>query len=456
MSMINSTFGRRNILKILKRGDASVHFVGVGGVGMSSLYCLTRHFGIRATGVDASHGAYIDTLLSLGAEVSVGVGDLPKDTTLLVYSLAVSEDDPSIRLARERNIPIVSRAEYLGALSLCYGKRIAVSGTHGKSTVTAMLSRIFDFAGKAPTTVSGASLDIGGAAVRLGALDYLIYEACEYKNSFLSMPADVGVFLNLEYDHPDYFKDMDALISSFDKAISNTRKRVINADDENLAKIARKLDTPPVLVGKGEENDYRYKIISDKPHALKLSLSYRGEACGDIELSMIGVFNLTNAACAVSTAMECGISFDVCRKALSGFRGIGRRLEVLGVFEGRQVYYDYAHHPTEIKEGIKAIKSDTGGNVTLIFGAHTFSRTKALWNGFVSALSSADFLLLTEISGIREGKIAGIDAQTLAVAAGGEVVSPATLKEKIKNTKGAIVVMGAADMNWVVNFLFSG
>lgn len=447
MSKGNTSFGKLNVLRLVKKQGAHVHFLGVGGVGMSGLFRLSAHFGIKTSGSDRAHGEYVDALLRSGADVEIGSIRLPRGVDMVVFTTAAADDDPIIAEAQRLGVPCVSRAEYLGALMLCYGVKIGVSGTHGKSTTTAMLNSILKRAEKRPTTLCGASI-CDGCSVEVGALDYLVYEACEYKDSFLSFSPDLALFLNLEYDHPDYFKDMDSLCTSFYKAMSAAGRVIVNADDEKLLKIAKKLDTSPILFGKGENCDYRYSLIPAKGRGVSFDLYRTSSMLGRIDLPVIGDFNAANAAAAACAALECGVCFEDCRAALSSFTLIPRRLERVGEVCGRDVFYDYAHHPTEIKSSIEAIKGHTGGAVTVVFGAHTYSRTAALWSEFVAALRSADYVIIRKISAIREQKIDGVSAEQLARECGGVYAeSVCALPELIGRTEGAIVVMGAADMS---------
>ena len=419
---------------------------------MSSLFRLSEHFGIRASGIDRSRGEYFDALLDDGACVECcgeGGAPLPEDAQLVVYSLAVDEGDRALLEAEARGVPAVSRAEYLAALATCFGHTVAISGSHGKSTVTAMLAHILDYAGKNPTVLSGASLQ-GGTNCRIGALDYLVFESCEYKDSFLIPRPDTAVFFNLELDHVDWFSSLEDISHSFLKAMSQARCAIVNTDDSEIAKNAEKLYTPPISFGKSLDADYRIRVNSEAARDLRFSLEYKGKMLGNIELSTLGAFDIYNATAAAVAAMRCGVSFDECRRALSTFCGIGRRLELIGEFCSRPVYYDYAHHPTEIAGGIKAVKSDTGGAVTVIFGPHTYSRTKGLWSGFVNSLCMADHVILTEISAIREAKIEDVNSDRLALECGGEVLREVSdVRRLLARTEGAIIIMGAADMSEV-------
>ncbi len=452
MSKNNSSFGINNILKIISKDGTRVHFLGVGGVGMSALFRLSEHFGIRASGTDRSRGEYFDALKSDGACVTCDAQttvSMPENVDLAVYSLAIDERDADIASAEARGVPTVSRAEYLAALATCFGHTVAVSGSHGKSTVTAMLAHILELSGKNPTVLSGAPLLHGGNC-HIGSLDHLIFESCEYKDSFLIPKPDIAVFLNLELDHVDWFESLEDISSAFLKAMNKARRAVVNIDDREMAKNAEKLYTPPVTFGKSRDADYRIITHSEASRALKFALEYKGRELGIVELPMMGAFNIYNACAATVAAMQCGVSFDECRTALASFCGIDRRLEYIGDFRDRPVYYDYAHHPTEIAEGIKAAKNDTGAPVTVVFGPHTYSRTKGLWCGFVNSLCMAENVILTEISAIREPKIEDVSSERLASECGARIANdPRELRRLLEGTTGAIIIMGAANMDWV-------
>jgi UDP-N-acetylmuramate--alanine ligase len=455
MSKNNSSFGVNNILKIISKDGTRVHFSGVGGAGMSALFRLSEHFGIRASGTDEKRGKYFNDLEREGAFVRCHSSPhpLPEGIDLLVYSLALDDDNFELQAAAKAGVPTVSRAEYMSALASCFGRTVAVSGSHGKSTVTAMIAHILEFAGKDPTVLSGASLANGGNC-RIGALDDLVFESCEYKDSFLIPRPDIGVFLNIELDHVDWFRDLEDISSSFLKAMRLSGCAVVNTDDREIAKNAAKLYTPPISFGKNAGADYRIIPISDSSRRLEFSLEYKGKIMGVITLPMLGAFNIYNAAAAVVTSILCGVDFDKCRDALSRFFGISRRLEKIGEYAGRPVYYDYAHHPTEIAEGIKAVKSDTGGPVTVIFGPHTYSRTKGLWCGFVNSLCMAENIILTSISAIREAENPNVSSEGLAAECGAVVAhSDCELISALDGSLGAIIIMGAADMDWVKNVI---
>lgn len=457
MSKNNSSLGIRNILRIITDKAASVHFLGVLGSGMYPLFCLAENFGIRVTGSDREANEYFGPLVARGKDIFIGTrATLPEGTSLLVYSLAISDGDGEFKLAEEQGIPTVSRAELLGALMCCYENRIGVSGTHGKSTVTAMLATIFEKAMLLPTVVSGAALPCGSPFL-CGSLDYLIYEACEYKDSFHKFSPSLALFLNMELDHTDWFSSERELKASFLTAINGAGKAVVNIDDGGIRSLLPAVRTEYITVGTAHEADYRYELISGGQRNISLVLYRLGRALGRIELKLIGSFNAANAAIAAAAAMECCISFDTVRSALCEFTGIGRRLDEVGSFEGRRVYYDYAHHPTEIRAGIKAVREGSEVGVSVVFSPHTYSRTKSLFSGFVDALSYAEQVIITEISGVREEADGSVSAQMLADAVGGKVCTRVeNILAELRRGKGDIIVMGAAKNDHILRAVLKG
>lgn len=457
MSKQNTFLGKNEILAAMSKPGAKVHFVGVGGVGMSSLFCLTRHFGIGACGSDKKCSDFVNCAIEAGEEVYVGeCADAASGADLVVYSLAVGEDSPELLAAEERGIPTVSRADYMSALSSLYSKTVAVSGSHGKSTVTAMLYSIFKEAKKEPTVLCGAEFSTVGQDVfrlGIGSLDYLIFESCEYKDSFLAFSPDVALFLNLELDHTDYFKDLEHIKRSFSRAIAKTGLAIINGDDENLPTIEAPESVKRVYYGEGEACDYRYSLTSFCCGMPRFLIFHRGHELAEVSLCCIGRHNAANATAAIACAMEMGIPFSACKRGIESFLGAMRRLQLIGKWQGRSVYYDYAHHPTEIRCGIEAIRDMGCDKVTVIFCAHTYSRTEALLADFVSSLALADHVILTEIDAVRE-KGGNITSSGFAAAVGGALVKDEeALHSALLRTEGAILLMGAGDNDWVKTFL---
>lgn len=441
--------GRTLIREIIKRDRAKIHFVGVGGVSMYSLARLSVEKGLCVSGSDREDSPRLVELQLLGVRISIGHNaDNVAFADLVVYSHAIADDNPEMCEARKRNIPTVTRAEYLGTLMLDYKHRIGVSGSHGKSTAVAMLDCIFSHAMMTPTTLSGSDLPIG-EPYRIGGNSLLIYEACEYRDSFLSFSPTDFVGLNLELDHTDYFDSLDSIKASFTRAMSHPGATVfINSDDANLKEIAGNIDGRLITFGTREGCDYLFSPVGFTEGGMTFSLSRFGSSVGSFELNIPGVHNLNNAAAAITVAVEYGLSPDLISYALSLFRGIPRRMEYIGSRLGRPIYYDYAHHPTEICAAINTLRSITDGRITVIFKPHTYTRTEAMWRDFCEALSLADYSIITDIFPAREEPISGITAENLARDIGRR--ASCCPENEIFNyldlyTDGAIVLMGAGD-----------
>ena len=446
------------IRKIAVDRDAIIHFIGVGGVSMYSLAVLTMSFGAKVSGSDREDSPRVQSLRQSGADVQIGHSrDNPSRANLVVYSHAIAKDNPELLYAIENNIPTVSRAEFLGAMMLGYSSRIGISGSHGKSTTVAMLDAIFTHANALPTTLSGSDLPIG-SPVRLGSDGVMIYEACEYKDSFLRFSPTISVGLNLELDHTDYFDSVDSLRKSFTKALGKAEHfALINGDDGNLTLIKNQIKAPIITFGGGENNDYRYSITTFREDGFDFTISRFGNIIGNFSLNIPGVFNVHNAAAAIVVALEYGIDIQIIAEAIGSFRGISGRLEYIGRRYGRPVYYDYAHHPTEILASINALRSFVRQPLSVVFKPHTYSRTKSLWNDFRSSLSAADYLIITDIFPARESPIPEISSDRLASAINGAVYCT---DEEIcsyldMSTKGAIVLMGAGSYEKIKKFILT-
>ena len=441
------------VWRILRREGARIHFIGAFGVSVRSLIKLTLSYGTQVSASDRELDESVcGELTSLGADIYIGHEPRAVEgASLVVYSLAIHEDDPELHHARELDIPAISRSEYLGVIMSDYASRIGVSGTHGKSTVTAMLDAIFAEAAKDPTTLSGSLLPIGDT-MRHGGKDVMIYEACEYKDSFLRFSPTTAIALNLELDHTDYFKDISELCESFRRAMSHaTVSAIINADDRNLSRIITQIKTKTVTFSKRAGSDYRYVITGFLPSGYEFEVLKGDESISIFRISIPGSYNVTNAAAAVVCALEYGIEVDKIKAALESFGGISRRLEYLGDMKNRPVYYDYAHHPTAIAAVISAVKMLTHERITVIFKPHTYSRTKSLWDDFRRSLMLADHVILTDIYAAREEAVEGVCSERLAHEIGDSAVycADTDVAMALDNTSGAIIIMGAGDMRYI-------
>ena len=436
-----------------------LHFVGVGGISMASLAELSIISGAIVSGSDRDLGERTQHLANMGAHIYAGhsAENVSENTEILIYSSAISEENPELQKAAELGIPSLSRALFLGSLMLDYTRKIGISGTHGKSTTTAMIDAIFSLAGKNPTTLSGEELPRENSALRVGGKDTLIYEACEYKDAFQMFSPDIAVALNLEMDHVDYYKDEKALKNSFVNALSKARDFVLlNEDDENLFKIEKRIASRVITFSANHSSDYHYEILSFAPGGYSFSLKKNEKTLGIFRLPILGAFNVTNAAAAAIVAIECGIPIPIIAEALKSFSGVKRRLEHIGTHHGRPVIYDYAHHPTEIRASINTVRMAYPGEVTVIFKPHTFSRTEYFWRDFIGALQLADNIVVTDIYPAREQPIAGVTSENLAHAIGPRAIY-AKENEIIPaidlHTYGTVIVMGAGDLEDVNNKL---
>lgn len=435
-------------MKLLEKRGARVHFIGVGGVGVGGVCLLADSLGYSVSGSDRSTGELFSVLRGMGFQITVGhkaENVIGKD--LVVYSLAVSEENPELLLARRMGIPAISRAEFLGILMQSYGERIGVSGAHGKSTTTAMIDAIYNEADMPHTTLVGATLD-NGLPIRISGKDTLIYEACEYKDSFLHFDPTAAVFTSLELDHVDYFKDIDAIKSSYLAAMNKSPIAVINGDDINLMDIAKASDARIATYGEGESCDYKIATKLDTGGCFWLDISKKERKIMSSRLSVAGEFNARNGAAAAVMAIEMGVSPELCAAALSHFHPVGRRLEEIGTVGTARIFYDYAHHPTEIRASIGAVRDMGYGRVGVIFKPHTYSRTSAFINEFASALSLADRCILLEIDGIREENVLGVTSSMLSSMINGAVcLSDSSVTPGHLPTCDAVILMGAADMS---------
>lgn len=439
--------------KITENPTSKIHFVGIGGVSMYSLARLAMLGSAGVTGSDREISERTKRLSQLGARIySEHNAENVRGADLVVYSHAIAMDNAELVYAKENGIPTASRAEYLGAMMQGYKNRIGVSGSHGKSTTVAMLDSIMSVSGSEPTVLSGAELS-GGEPLKLGSKGLMIYESCEYKDSFLKFSPTISIGLNLELDHTDYFESLPDIQRSFKRALGKaTDFAVINGDDANFKLFLQDLQTKVVTFGAGEHNLYRYEITSFRDIGCEFSLSKYGSEIGRFALNIPGSFNVSNATAAIVTALEYGVDVETAREAISKFSGVPRRLEYIGQRWSRAVYYDYAHHPTEILASVEALKMLTHEPLTVIFKPHTYTRTKALWREFVSALKMADYVILTDIYPARETAIEGVTSERLACEVGSRAVYCPDDKVTAvldRYTKGTIVIMGAGDMEFI-------
>ena len=382
-------------------GDGScVYMCGIGGGGMSALAELLLYRGVRVFGSDRAESDVTDRLIRLGIRVNYterreNLAERPFD--LLIYSLSVSEDHPEYRAALDMGIPAVSRAEALGAIMKEYKTAVSVSGSHGKSTVTAMTGAVLTEAGANPTVVCGADLG-GGSSLRAGGDEYIVVEGCEYCDSFLRLSPTHTVLLNLDYDHTDYFSTPEALYRSFALAAEMPSvKTVWCASDLRLSEICSPLGERAVSYGTDVLCDMTYRIVGGGAYS---TVMFSGKE--PIRAAAPGQHNAENIAAATALCTVLGVDHSVIVRALSRFSGIPRRLELLCRYAGSEVYYDYAHHPKEIFMTLDTLKKMSYNRIAVVFAPHTYSRTRTFLKDFAKVLSSVRAAFILPIYGARE------------------------------------------------------
>ena len=395
-----------------------IHFVGIGGSGMCPLAEILFHRGFVITGSDTNESDTLERVRSYGIPVHMGHrAENIGDAQLVVYTAAVKQDNPELVAAREKGVPTVERSVLLGMVTDRYRDSIAVSGTHGKTTTTGMITQLFLSAGRDPSAVIGGKLPFIGSNGRAGKSETMVCEACEYVDTFLHLHPAISIILNIDADHLDYFKNLENIIKSFRQfATQTSRLLIVNGDDANSRKAVEGLRHAPVVTfGFAEGNDYRAVDIADTKGAREsFTIQKQGQPLCRVELSVPGRHNILNALAAAAAADQMGIPPEEIAKGLHAFTGVHRRFEVLGRFDGVTVADDFAHHPTELTATLTAAMHMGFREVWAVFQPHTFSRTYLLLDDFAKALSIPDHVVMTEILPVREENIYGIHTSDLA------------------------------------------
>ncbi len=395
-----------------------IHFVGIGGSGMCPLAEILHHRGFELTGSDTNESDTLERIRSYGIPVFMGhKAENIGRAELVVYTAAVKSDNPELAAAREKGILVVERSVMLGMVTRRYPNSIAVSGTHGKTTTTAMITQVLISAGVDPSAVIGGKLPFIGGNGRVGKADTIVCEACEYVDTFLQLNPAISVILNIDADHLDYFGTLDNIIKSFHQFAKQTTKLlVVNGDDENSMKAVRDISNVPVITfGLKSTNDYYAENIAGTKQAREnFSVMKHGEKLADVTLSIPGRHNIYNALAAFAVADYMGVDAHSITESLHEFTGVHRRFEILGTFNGITVADDFAHHPTELTATLTAAKHMGFNRVWAVFQPHTFSRTYLLLDEFAKALSIPDKVVLSEILAVREENTYNIYAKNLA------------------------------------------
>jgi len=392
--------------------------VGIGGIGMSALAKLLLAQGVSVSGSDAQASPMTGELASLGAKITIGHhAEQVEGAKRIVISDAIHDDNPELRRARELGLQVQRRSELLAEL-MASRRGIAVSGTHGKTTVTAMIGLILVEAGMDPAVALGGEHEALGGNARVGRGDWMVVEACEAYESFLDLKPEIAVITNIEPDHLDHHKTEAHLRESFGRFLGNIRKggcAVLCADRPELEQVAARAEREIITYGLSATAGVRGKGAEAVGAGGRCRLVIGGDEKGELRLSVPGIHNVVNALGAIAAALKAGAPFEACLRALASFRGVGRRFEVLGEAKGITVVDDYAHHPTEIEATIAAARSAFAGRrLVAVFQPHLYSRTRDFADGFARALEPADVVVLADIYPAREMPIPGVSSRLIA------------------------------------------
>ena len=386
--------------------NAHIHFIGIGGISMSGLAQIMLKNGYRVTGSDRGSSSITDNLERLGAKIFIGHSEENIcGASLIVHTAAVHEDNPEIIAARKNNIPLLTRAEFLGAIMKTYGHAAGIAGTHGKTTTTSMLAHALISAGLDPTVSVGGVLDIIGGNIRTGDSDYFVTEACEYTNSFLSFFPTIAVITNIDEDHLDFFSGIDEIIESFKKYAELTRgKGVVIAygEDENIKKAFSDSTLDILYYGIGDGFDCCAKNLVYKAGFPQFDVYLKDNYVCTLNLKVPGKHNVLNALAVVLVCHTWGADVALVKKGIEEFHGAHRRFEKKGEVSGAVIIDDYAHHPTEIRATLTSAAELDHNKIWCVFQPHTYSRTRTLWKEFSESFDNVDELIITDIYAARE------------------------------------------------------
>ena len=449
-----------------------VHFVGVGGIGMSGIAEVMRNLGYVVQGSDISENANVARLRGLGVPVEIGHdADNLGEAAAVVISSAIDADNPELRAARARHIPVVRRADMLAEL-MRLKWNVCVAGTHGKTTTTSMVAALMDEAGYDPTVINGGIINAYGTNARIGAGDWMVVEADESDGSFLRLPATVAIITNIDPEHLDHYGDFDSLRAAFESFVENTPFYgfgVLCLDHPEVqALVGRVTDRRIVTYGANRQADVRAEDIRFENGEARFSMVFRGRdgeetRLEDVRLPMPGMHNVLNALAASAVAREMGANDQVIRRGLARFRGVKRRFTKAGTWRGATIIDDYGHHPVEIAAVLKAAREVAAGQVIAIAQPHRYSRLADLFDDFCGCFNDADRVLIADVFAAGEAPVEGVDAAALVAGLsdhghkGAEKLADwDALPDRIAALAGAgdyIIFLGAGDITKYANGL---
>jgi UDP-N-acetylmuramate--alanine ligase len=410
-------------MKALPLDIGVIHFVGIGGIGMSGIAETLHALGYAVQGSDVAEGANIERLRQIGIAVSIGHrGENIAGASVVVVSTAIGPDNPEVVSARANLLPVVRRAEMLAELMRLKWS-IAVGGTHGKTTTTSLIAAILDAAEFDPTVINGGIINAYGTNARLGGGDWMVVEADESDGTFVKLPATIAVVTNIDPEHLDFYGDFDAVRAAFATFVSNIPfygfATLCIDHPEVQALISQLSDRRVITYGFSRQADVRGVNIATGPHGVTFDVDIAergGNAARTIEaleLPMFGAYNAQNALAAIAVTLEMGIGDEAIRKGLAGFSGVNRRFTKTGEVAGVTIIDDYGHHPVEITAVLDAARSSTPGQVIAVFQPHRYSRVQSLFDDFCTCFNDADIVFVTDIYPAGESPIEGVDRDAL-------------------------------------------
>ena len=400
------------------KGMKRIHFVGIGGIGMSGIAELLLNLKFEVSGSDIAESDIISRLRSFGARIEIGHRrENLGSAQVVVYSSAVGLDNPECVAAKEKRLPVIPRAEMLAEL-MRMKHSIAIAGTHGKTTTTSMLATILDVADLDPTAIIGGKLDIFGSNARLGDGEILVAEADESDRSFLKLAPIIAVVTNIEREHMDCYRDLEDILDTYVQFLNKVPFfgfNMVCLDNENVQQILPRLERKVITYGSHTQALYRFTDPEFEGMNTRFAAHRGSQTLGKISLSVPGIHNCLNALAAIGTAVELGIDFATVKKGIQAYKGVQRRTHLRGENKGIMIMDDYGHHPTEIRMTLQAIKNSfPDRRLVVVFQPHRFSRTRDLFDDFVTSFYDASRVYITEIYAASEKPIEGVTGRALS------------------------------------------
>src|SRR3954454_6706156 len=410
----------------MPRNIGPVHFVGIGGIGMSGIAEILHNQGYKVRGSDSAENPNVQRLRAMGIEVAIGQSaDNLKDASVVVISSAIKKGNPELAAARSRGLPVVRRAEMLAEI-MRFKNAVAIAGTHGKTTTTTLVAALLDAANYDPTVINGGIINAYGTNARLGAGDWMVVEADESDGTFLKLPADIAIVTNIDAEHLDHFKTFAAVQDAFRDFIENVPFygfAVMCTDHPIVQRVVGRIeDRRIVTYGENPQADVRLTNLSNAAGRQTFTVLFRDRdgktvhTLKDLTLPMPGRHNALNATSAVAVAHELKISDDAIRQALAGFGGVKRRFTRAGEWNGVTIIDDYGHHPVEIAAVLKAARESTDGQVIAVMQPHRYTRLQSLFEPFSTCFNDADAVIVADVYPAGEAPIEGVDRDHLVTA----------------------------------------